>query len=351
MDKELFCIPLGTKDEKHVATKAYNDVQSIVDSFATKHLCGTVYPTEVLQELSKKRKTIAEIKKNLEGKEGSYVFIQYPTYLGDTFLFPEGFASFSKKYRCVYFIHDLNGIRYGTPWVNASDKKVLKNAWRILSLNEKMTVYLVRKFGIPEEKILSYGFWDYLVPKTNRNKRTKGNGLVFAGNLTKSVRLIEDYQKRNLRPVLNLYGYLGNRDWFKKSDNVFYRGSFKGDEVQDHLDGSFGLVWDGTSATDLKGPVGTYQEYNCPHKAGLYVVSGLPLIVSKKAAIYPFVKERGIGFGVDSLEEAEGLISSLSEEEYSALQERVFELGDSLRKGERLKGLISLTVKDYREGQ
>lgn len=351
MDKELFCIPLGTKDEKHVATKAYNDVQSIVDSFGMKRLCETVHPSEVLEELPLKRKTVSEIKKNLEGKEGSYVFIQYPTYLGDTFLFPEGFSSFSKKYRCVYFIHDLNGIRYGTPWVNASDKKVLKNAWRILSLNGTMTSYLVKKFGIPPDKILSYGFWDYLVPKTNKTRRTKGNGLVFAGNLTKSVRLIEDYQRRNLQPVLNLYGYLGNKDWFKESGNVRYRGSFKGDEVQDHLDGSFGLVWDGTSATDLAGPVGTYQEYNCPHKAGLYVVSGLPLIVSKKAAIYPFVKEHGIGFGVDSLEETGALISSLSEEEYASVQERVFALGESLSQGERLRSLIGQTVSDYRNGK
>jgi len=65
----------------------------------------------------------------------------------------------------------------------------------------------------------------------------------------------------------------------------------------------FGLVWDGEEIETIAGTTGEYLRYNSPHKASLYIVSGLPLIVWKESAIYELVKQYNIGFGVSNLME------------------------------------------------
>lgn len=346
---DLYCIPLKTADEHHVATKAYNDVQTIVDRFQMEYLCEPVYPSEPYKDTGIKKEKIREIKDKLKDKKGSLVFVQYPTYLGDAVLFPEAFASFQKDYKFVYFIHDLNGLRYHLPLIGRADKKVLSSAYRIIALNERMKEYLVKEFGIPEEKVISYGFWDYLTEEINVKPRKKDEGLSFAGNLVKSEKFIKDYQEKGIPVPLHLYGYLGSRKWFVPSEYVSYEGSYPGEEIPLRIGGSFGLVWDGNSVKDLEGSMGTYQEINCPHKAGMYVISGLPLVLNKKAAVYPYVKEHEIGIGVNSLTEVRDVIDSLSEEDYRKMHENCRALAPKLAKGLNLELIIRRIISQYRK--
>ncbi|NRO11242.1 Beta-1,6-galactofuranosyltransferase WbbI [Lactobacillus helveticus] len=48
---------------------------------------------------------------------------------------------------------------------------------------------------------------------------------------------------------------------------------------------------------------GNYLRYNDPHKLSLYLASGIPVIIWKKAAEAKFVEENKVGITVDSLED------------------------------------------------
>lgn len=76
-----------------------------------------------------------------------------------------------------------------------------------------------------------------------------------------------------------------------------------------------------------------YQRVNSPHKASLYLVAGLPLIVSTQAAIAKIVVEEKLGIAVDSLSDIEKRISSLSEEDYAELLKNVDTYAERLKSG------------------
>lgn len=352
MSTRYYYIPYAAEDGKNIGSKARDDVNALIRElpYPFEPVCSPVHVTKNFADLKKKKEILKELKKNLKGKEGSVLFAQFPVNLEDVFLYPYTFARFTKKFKTVYIVHDLDALRFASPWLNLPTKKCLKYAWRIVSSNETMSRYLTAKFGIDPEKIVPLGLFDYLVPKANKKIRTNGNGLVLAGNLTKSLPLIEDYEKKNVALPLHLYGYLSKREELKETELVTYGGCFKGDEVQDHLDGSFGLVWDGDSVSSLHGALGTYQKINSPHKASQYLVAGLPLIVSKEAAIYPYVAQKGIGIGVSSLEELPAVINGLSQEEYAEMQQNVFALQDGLIRGENFLNAMKAVLKGTDNG-
>lgn len=80
------------------------------------------------------------------------------------------------------------------------------------------------------------------------------------------------------------------------------------------------MVWDGTSVSTCTGDFGEYLQYNNPHKTSLYIRCQLPVIIWKQAALADFVRENGIGICVDSLEELEKILNTLSEEEYAEMK-------------------------------
>lgn len=352
MSTRYFYIPYTTADGKNTGSKARDDVNALIRKlpYPFEPACSPVRVTKNFADLKKKRKILKELKKNLKGKEGSVLFAQFPVNLEDVFLYPYTFARFTKKFKTVYIVHDLDALRFASPWLNLPTKKCLKYAWRIVSSNKTMSRYLTEKFGIPPEKIVPLGIFDYLVPKANKKIRAKGNGLVLAGNLTKSLPLIDDYEKKGIKLPLHLYGYLGKREDLKETEQVTYGGCFKGDEVHNHLCGSFGLVWDGDSVSSLHGALGEYQKINSPHKASQYLVAGLPLVVSKDAAIAPYVLENGIGIAVNSLDELPALLSGITDEEYGKMQENVFALQDGLVSGKNFLSAMEKVLKETKNG-
>lgn len=97
-------------------------------------------------------------------------------------------------------------------------------------------------------------------------------------------------------------------------------GFVKSDDLIATAQGDFGLVWDGTSVSTCTGDFGEYLQYNNPHKTSLYIRCQLPVIIWNKAALADFVRENGIGICVDSLEELEKILNTLSEEEYAEMK-------------------------------
>ena len=87
--------------------------------------------------------------------------------------------------------------------------------------------------------------------------------------------------------------------------------------------GAFGLVWDGPSIKTCCGGMGEYLKYNSPHKFSLYLASLVPVIVWSQAAVADIVKDYGIGLVVDSLDELEQVLPSITVEEYNRMIDNI----------------------------
>ena len=123
----------------------------------------------------------------------------------------------------------------------------------------------------------------------------------------------------------------------KYGQNISYQGQYSPEDLSNHLNDNFGLVWDGTTPTTCDGIFGNYMKYNNPHKASLYLASGIPVIIWDQAAIAPWIREQKLGITVKSLQEIPGIIDKMSEGEYQELIENVRRTGMHLREGRSLR--------------
>ncbi len=107
--------------------------------------------------------------------------------------------------------------------------------------------------------------------------------------------------------------------------------------MPNHLQGGFGLVWDGDSPHTCSGMYGEYLKMNNPHKSSLYLASGFPIIVWSQSALADFVRKNNCGILVDSLFEIAERLDSISNDEYEVLLKNSKKIGDNIRKGYYLK--------------
>ena len=106
-----------------------------------------------------------------------------------------------------------------------------------------------------------------------------------------------------------------------------------------------GLVWDGVSVHACEGGLGEYLQFNNSHKCGLYLASGLPVFVWKRAGLADFVEENQCGFAVESLDEITETLHKLTKEEYEKLLVNVKRVSENVRKGYYLKKVLDEMFK------
>jgi hypothetical protein len=68
-----------------------------------------------------------------------------------------------------------------------------------------------------------------------------------------------------------------------------------------------------------KGVFGEYLKYNNPHKASLYLASGIPIIVWKESALAEFVEEHKCGISVYALNKLKEQLSSIDIKDYQKI--------------------------------
>lgn len=239
----------------------------------------------------------------------------------------------SKGIKPIFFIHDLDGIRFQLPFVNMMDSACLDLCYCMISATDSMDECLIRQLKVSSSiKRVNYQYWDYLcLDELNRNENST---FCFAGNLAKSTflsKLPSDMVKRGV----NLYG---------KGMQKGYRGDFCGEydsqKIVSVLDGKYGLVWDGKSAKTCTGNFGRYLKINASHKFGLYMACDKPVIVWNKSPIAKFVREKKIGFAVDSLYEIERILSVISEEDYQMMKRNILPIRKEVIVGDHLRRVI-----------
>ncbi len=239
--------------------------------------------------------------------------------------------------KLVCFIYDIDGIRGGEEKVLRREISFYRKCNCFIVHNEEMLKWLKERV-----KVRNYGIlhlFDYLSSPVNVG-RSKSAAIVFAANLEKSpfVRDLHLIPSRELH--FNVYGK-GDVDLMKDQSNVTFKGVHPPYTIPELLEGSFGLVWDGTAIETCSGSYGEYLLYNSQHKLSLYILSGLPVIIWKHAATAELVKKYNIGVIIESLHEIEERIGLLREEEYDQMVQNLKPLAARMSKGQFLQSALA----------
>ena len=338
---------LHDNNVKNAGNKARNDVEEIVKREGYQVLVLSVdnwYEMSTLKAQLHKSKAFGQALAQL--KQGDELLIQFPM-LHHSFFTTHHVKKAQKKGVKVHFIiHDLEALRYANldtvPLkhkirVQIQESGLLGAADGIIAHNPIMKSVLVDK-GIAEDKIVSLGIFDYLIPNfQEKTGLTKNQPIIVAGNLAQEkagylYSLPEE-------PAYNLYGV--GFDESRALANETYFGSFLPDELPAALEGGFGLVWDGDSAETCSGVFGEYLRYNNSHKASLYLAAGFPVVVWEESALAHFVIDKQCGLVVSSLSDLKENLDTLSEEQYKEMLENAKQIGSKLRQGQYLRTALS----------
>ena len=338
---------LHDNNVKNAGNKARNDIEEIVKREGYQALVLSVdnwYEMSTLKAQLHKSKAFGQALDQL--KQGDELLIQFPM-LHHSFFTTHHVRKAQKKGVKVHFIiHDLEALRYvnveNFPLkhkirVQVQESGLLGAADGIIAHNPVMKSVLVDK-GIAEDKIVSLGIFDYLIPNfQEKSGQTKDQPMIVAGNLAQEK--AGYLYSLPAEPAYNLYGV--GFDESRALENETYFGSFLPDELPAALEGGFGLVWDGDSAETCSGVFGEYLRYNNSHKASLYLASGFPLVVWKQSALSHFVLEKGCGIAVESLHDLKETIDNLSDADYQDLVDNAKRVGQEIREGHYLKTALN----------
>lgn len=332
-----FCVIEKNSRENHAGSKARNDVAEILERCGYTPIC--VHHSEekgTIDKLKMSALTLADW--NHVSKVTGYssrIIIQYPLAMYpkvSRLAVPFVRRMKKKNVKIILLIHDLESLR-GLDF--ESEREFLELADEVIVHNEKMKQYLLEK-GYHFQKIYILGFFDYLIPEFRSEAERNRYEIAVAGNLKpeKCGFLNELTQiKGNLE--YHLYG--PNYKEEKKDPRVVYEGQYTPEQLPSVMKEGWGLVWDGGSIHECEGTFGGYLKFNNPHKASLYLASGIPVIIWDQAAIAPWIREQKLGITVKSLQEIPGIIDKMSEGEYQELIENVRRTGMHLREGRSLR--------------
>ena len=338
---------LHDNNVKNAGNKARNDVEVILNKLGyspLKVLVKDWYQMNVLNAQIHKYRAHSKAFKFLN--KNDEIVIQFPL-LHHTLFLSNLLRKLKNKGVKVYFlIHYLETLRFVNdktlPFrmklrMKLTESDTFRNVTGIIAHNPIMKSVLVDK-GVAEDKIVSLGIFDYLIPNfQEKTGLTKNQPIIVAGNLAQEkagylYSLPEE-------PAYNLYGV--GFDESRALANETYFGSFLPDELPAALEGGFGLVWDGDSAETCSGVFGEYLRYNNSHKASLYLAAGFPVVVWEESALAHFVIDKQCGLVVSSLSDLKENLDTLSEEQYKEMLENAKQIGSKLRQGQYLRTALS----------
>lgn len=266
--------------------------------------------------------------------EGSVVLLQhpfhYPQLTRETLLYR---LKKDKKVRFISVVHDVEELRaFRFNDYYKREFEVMLDIADVIIVHNKVMLDWFVSHGVPAEKLLNLKLFDYLAENPQEKIAEFEKSINIAGNLdvTKCGYIGQLGQLEGIK--VNLYGPNFDEK-LRQYENISYHGSFPVDEIQNHLNKGFGLVWDGESIDGCEGHSGQYLRFNNPHKMSLYISSGLPIVIWREAAQAKFVEEQGIGVCVDSLRTLGDVLANISEERYYALVGNVKRIKNRIEKG------------------
>ncbi len=330
--------------EKYNAVKARKDLRDIVSKldYIDIALFHNTNPKLIIAlEI-----IINSIMAVFKAQKDDIVFIQYPYYpdiVNKILFIILLFGKKVKKYKVTMLIHDILSLRVKYDSEVECERKLKKEVsrWKwmdtIICHTQSMKDKLYET-GIKNNYLILGPFYYLYSGKVLERSYSNNPTIMIAGCLERE-KAGYIYKLNNISKVkFDLYG-LGYKG--ESAYNIEYCGSFPSDELISHLNGQFGLVWDGNSIDTCDGATGNYLRYNCPHKFSLYLAAGVPVIVWSESALAEYVEENNVGVCVNSLKELPDILNKISEQEYSQMCRNVLEIRKRIIAGDNLKEILS----------
>lgn len=225
---------------------------------------------------------------------------------------------------------DINSIRFGSSVTK--ETRYWKNIRYFIFQSERMRECIEKLAG---KKIsVNIGLFDLLFEPKIQERRNSAE-VVFAGNTAKCPFVNDLYKVEEI--TWNIYS--GN---YVKSHRNVHHIQLE-DEINNRpvLEGSYGLIWEGSSIDNISNPAGKYLELVSPLKLSNYLLNGLPVITHHDAALAKFVVENKIGFCVSSLNEIKEKINSITEDEYRDMLTEAKYFSERIASGYYMQSAVS----------
>lgn len=324
----------------HAGTKARNDVEAILKESGAKPLNSKQFTlrsdeNDNIYSNVNSRISLSKLFFEVMKVRNQAVLLQYPMLAFD---FEEQFyRAIAKKNRLILLVHDIHSLRI--PNASKLKKEVeLLNLADCLIVHNRFMKEKLLELGVTVSNVLCLQLFDYLYNNNNANNCiTIKDDIAFAGNLDKSM-FLPSLINENPFIRFALYGPVKEKQFL--NHNATHYGSFSPDEIPNELNARFGLVWDGDSLNGASGALGEYTRINNPHKLSLYLASGIPVIVWRQAAVAEYVINKNIGFAVDRIDNLEGLLQDVTENDYIKMKLSVDSIRKEIIQGNFLKRVL-----------
>lgn len=326
---EKYYLSKNYKGLASAGNKAKTDAEQILVKLGYKNagLPQTLFQNNILGFLIT---LVGVLKVPFSVSKGDVLVLQYPLKKYYSFVCR---MAHLRGCRVVTLIHDLGAFRRKKLTIPGEIKR-LSNSDYLIVHNRSMEQWLLDNgYKKPMGRL---EIFDYLSDTEATEKQLPGDvyQVIYAGGLS--------YKKNRflytLDPVIsswhfNLYGGGFELERIQNKECFSYKGFIPSDQLIATVEGDFGLVWDGESSETCTGSFGEYLQYNNPHKTSLYIRCLLPVIIWNKAALSSFVHENQIGICIDSLEELNVRLQSITREEYALMKKNVAKLSTRLATG------------------
>ncbi|WP_455721936.1 sugar transferase [Agathobacter sp.] len=258
-----------------------------------------------------------EIHKRLDGiiaplNYGDIVIFQYPSWIGVNY--DESFVDKIKSYRdtkLIIFVQDIQKLMFDSEqMILDMEIRTLNKADLLILPSKKMHQYLMEN-GLKDKSVIYQTIWDMPSDICFEDHAIK-RCFHFTGSFSRFP-FLANYRGKTL-----IYQYDRNEPERKNDESFLWRGYYEQEKLMYELSkGGFGLVWSDDEYFKR------YYSMNQPYKLGTNLAAGIPVIVRKGCVHEEFVIKNGVGFAVDTLEEADEIVQNISEDEYRQLYRNV----------------------------
>ena len=275
---------------------------------------------------------------------GDIVLLQYPV---NRLLMKRIYKMLNRKQvHSITLIHDIDYLRNvplgnrGVVGMKNLELFLLSQSEYLICHNDSM-IKVLKDAGL-KSNFVSLRLFDYLYEGAGAKKIGDGSVVVAGNLLEKKAGYLYGLSGQKFK--LSLYG--SNLGENFNNPNAEYHGSFPPDRLIENIEGDYGLVWDGPSTDACTGDYGNYLKVNNPHKVSLYLAAGLPVIVWKESAVYRFIIENGVGFGIGSLSDID---EEIKKHDHAEMAENVKKIQKKIRTGYFIKTALGEVEKKAKE--
>ncbi|MDO4635069.1 MAG: sugar transferase [Streptococcus sp.] len=235
---------------------------------------------------------------------GDVVFFQSPSWNDNEW--DTAFIARLKAYQAklVMFIHDIPPMMFAqNAFLLPTYIEMYNQAEVVIVPSEKMRNFLVEN-GLKVKNIIIQKMWDFTHNlELYEPKHLKK--IYFPGNPTR----FPEINNWNFETPLHVF----SKNESEEEHHYIYEGWRHKSELLIELSkGGFGLVWE-------TGECPEYYGMNLSYKLSCYLAAGIPVIVPETLSNIEYIKEKGLGFVVSSLEEANQVVQSCTDEQYNQM--------------------------------